>query len=237
MKPTQVHLWQIDLDATTAWPDDCLDVDERRRAASFRSELHRRRFIAAHLALRHVLAHHTGTAAHALPLEADERGKPRLPASFGLHFNLAHSEQLALLALSAGAALGIDVERIRTLGGHAGGTDASAREELALARRHFSAREVKELQAIPASPERTRAFFAAWTRKEAWVKAAGMGLRIDLRELETGLSGARRVEAFLIQPVELPSPWAERGFLAALACGEEPVTLLMESYRAVPLSN
>lgn len=228
-------IWYADLDI----PADagCLDEAERRRAASFRSELHRRRFVAAHAALRHVLAHHTGTAAHALPLQADERGKPQLPASFGLHFNLAHSEELALLALSAGAALGIDVEHSRGLGGNARGTDASAREELALARRHFSAREAEELQAIPAGPERTRAFFAAWTRKEAWVKAAGMGLRIDLRELETGLGGMRRVDDFLVQTLELPPPWADRGFLAALACGEEPVTLLMESYRAAPISD
>jgi len=226
-----VRIWHIDLDEPA--DQGSLDEAERRRAASFRSELHRRRFIAAHAALRHVLSWHTGTAAHALPLEADERGKPRLPEAFGLHFNLAHSEELALVALGA-AAVGIDVEHLRGLGGNARGSEPSAREEVALARRHFSAREVEELDAILVGPARTRAFFAAWTRKEAWVKAAGMGLRIDLRELETGLAGVRQVGDFLVQPVELPPPWAERGFLAALASGEKLVTVRMESYRAVP---
>ncbi len=79
-------------------------------------------------------------------------------------FNVSHSEELALIAVAADGALGIDVEAIRNI-----------RDRDDIAARFFSRRENARLQVLP---ERVRSpsFFACWTRKEAFVKALGDGL-------------------------------------------------------------
>lgn len=90
----------------------------------------------------------------------------------GLHFNLAHSDQLALLAVTRVAALGVDVERIRPF--------ANA---LGIAERFFSAGETTAFEALPPGA-REEAFFHLWTRKEAWLKATGEGIAASLSKIE-----------------------------------------------------
>lgn len=222
-----MHIWQIDLDASASG-ETCLDPAERRRAASFRSDLHRRRFISAHVALRQLLGQQSGTAPHALPLQTGHDGKPVLPPSFGLHFNLAHCEELALLALTRDGPVGVDVERVRSLESRRPGTKDPGEEEVALAMRHFSETEIRELCAVAPDLARIRSFFSGWTRKEAWIKAAGVGLRMDLRTIETGLSGSRQVGDYFIQPVDLRPAWVERGFIASLASTGVPIEIRMQ---------
>jgi len=226
-----VVVWQIDLDAPPP-ADGCLNVAERRRAATFRAELHRRRFMAAHVAMRQLLGLHAGIPPHALPLHTGAHGKPELPSSVGLHFNLAHSEALALLAVTRDGSVGIDVERIRNLESRRAGARDPGGEELALAKRHFSETEIRELCAMTPGIERIRSFFSGWTRKEAWIKAAGVGLHMDLRTLETGLSGSRQVGDYFVQPVDLHPAWVERGFIASLASTGAPTVTQVEMYTA-----
>ena len=105
-------------------------------------------------------------------------GKPFLAESFGgstLRFNLAHSNELALYAFTRGREIGVDVEYIRTL------PDAGQ-----IANKFFSPRENAILQVLPAS-QRQKAFFNCWTRKEAYLKARGVGLSQALDQSEVSL--------------------------------------------------
>jgi 4'-phosphopantetheinyl transferase len=168
-----IELWRVDLDAYPAVGlSDGLSADEVARAARQALDRDGRRLLAARHALRTILARATGRAAGGLVFEVDEFGKPRLPDNEGLAFNLSHSRQECLIATSAGWPIGVDVEVIHPV------ADASA-----LARLHFTIDEQAELEA---AADRDRAFLACWTRKEACVKALGIGLSAEPALIETG---------------------------------------------------
>jgi 4'-phosphopantetheinyl transferase len=181
----EVHLWWMDL-ATPAhqlnelarW----LDASERERAARFHFSLHRRRYIAAHGQMRALLGAYVGAAPDSLRFEHEERGKPRLaaagdgkPPPCDIAFNLSHSDDQGLLAIGRRAVLGADIEVQR----HLHDLDA-------IVRSHFTASELCELYGLPES-RRHDGFFAAWTRKEAYVKALGAGLSVPLDGFEVAL--------------------------------------------------
>jgi len=115
--------------------------------------------------LREILASHLGAPPD---IVVDDRGKPSLRDG-RLAFSLAHTETLAIVAVSAVGPLGVDIERITRMGAIGG-----ARHHAALARRYFTA---DEAAAVASAPE---SFYRLWTRKEAWVKAQGGGLAIPL---------------------------------------------------------
>jgi 4'-phosphopantetheinyl transferase len=97
---------------------------------------------------------------------AGAQGKPAIAG--GPEFNLAHSGDVALIALARDRAVGVDVEQVRAM------PDADG-----IAARFFSAGEQAALAALPAA-ERQAAFFNIWTRKEAFIKATGAGLSFPL---------------------------------------------------------
>lgn len=173
--PPPFELWLVDLDAVGESLADTLDADERARAARFVFERDRARFIAAHQALRHVLARRTGRPADALRFETGVFGKPRLLDAPSCAFSLSHSAGSALIAMSADGEIGVDVEVLRP-----------ADDRLALARRHFTASEQQALAATdPASID--AAFLRGWTRKEACLKALGAGLQVPTESFDVGL--------------------------------------------------
>src|SRR5262249_30459782 len=113
-----------------------------------------------------------------LELVYANHGKPSLTAKFadaGIHFNLAHSDDLALFAFTRAGEVGVDVEWIRPL---------KDMEELVA--RFFSARESELFRELAAS-ERPAAFFNLWTRKEAMLKATGEGIAGSLSAIEVTL--------------------------------------------------
>jgi 4'-phosphopantetheinyl transferase len=170
------QLWRADLDsAPTPAAVACLSDDEWERARRFVFARDRHRFVAAHAALRSTLAQRTGLPGALLDFTLGAFGKPVLVEPAGLHFNLSHSQSVALIAISDSAEIGVDVELLRPM------PDAAA-----LAAHHFTAAEQRALASLP--PERRdRAFLACWTRKEACLKAVGTGLGIDTRSFEAGL--------------------------------------------------
>jgi len=173
-----VQLWCIDLDQPL--PDagrTVLSPDEQARAQRFRFARDRRRFEVGRVALRQLLASRLGTAPAAVVLSSIGHGKPVLaPVSGALHFNLSHSAGFALVAISPTAAVGIDVEGVGELADAAG-----------LAQEHFSAAEHAEWLSLP-QPQRARAFLRGWTRKEACLKAWGIGLSMSPRQVEVGIA-------------------------------------------------
>ena len=172
-----VHAWVGALDEgpdSTHEAAALLSPDELDRAARFRVERHRGRYIACRAGLRRLVAAYLGQEPAALRFAATPLGKPFLrgqEGGSGLRFSLSHSEGLAVFALTVGREVGIDVEARRPV------PDADA-----VARRFFSPLEVSTLQSLP-SDQRAEAFLTCWTRKEAFLKAGGRGLSFPLDRL------------------------------------------------------
>jgi 4'-phosphopantetheinyl transferase len=147
-----------------------LSDDERARARRFAFERDRQAYTITRGVLRTVLGRATGVAPQRLVFEYGRHGKPSLAASAGprVEFNVSHSRRHAVVAVSAAGAVGVDVEDVRTLD-----------DRDALARRTFASEESAAIEATDATA-RDRAFFACWTRKEAFVKATGLGLSFPL---------------------------------------------------------
>jgi len=187
-------IWLADLDAADSGDDAVaiLSEDERVRAARFVFDVHRRRFIACRAWLRARLAERLGRPATSLRFQYGPVGKPALAGGETLRFNVSHSDRYALLAMADGAEVGVDIERLRPL------SDMNA-----LAERVFSAAERAALAAVPAD-RRVDAFFAGWTRKEAYIKARGEGIGL-LGAIEVALTpgDAPRLIRVAGQPDEL----------------------------------
>lgn len=128
--------------------------------------------------MRLLLAAELRASPRELAFEAEARGKPGLAGQFraaGLEFNLSHSGSLALIGWAWRRAVGVDIEFWRAM-----------HDQAALVRRCFSPAEIAAYERLPAE-DRTRAFFDAWTRKEACVKALGKGLALPLRSIEVSI--------------------------------------------------
>jgi 4'-phosphopantetheinyl transferase len=216
-----VHLWTIRLDE--ADPDQAaLSSDERERAVAFRFERDRRRFVAAHAALRSILARYLEVSPESLVFLTGARGKPMLdPARHGaaVHFNLSHSHELALVAVIRDRDVGVDVERARAVPDLEG-----------LVARFFAPAEQAALGRLPAD-RRPEAFFRVWTLKEAYLKACGDGLSRELRHIVVDLDAdAQRAR---VQALDRPGDdcrWEvftlapEPGYVAAIAIEAAPAS-------------
>jgi 4'-phosphopantetheinyl transferase len=169
----EIHVWRIDFRADDGVDDRVLSADERARAAQFRFDEHRRRYVHARSALRMLLAGYLSAAPESFVFAYDRYGKPSVDG--GVHFNVAHSGDVAMAAFSRSCSPGVDVERVRPL------------DDLELlAARVMSPSELARFHAL--EPEaRTRAFFFLWTRKEAVLKAQGVGLSGSMPAIEVSL--------------------------------------------------
>ena len=157
-------MWTFDLDQIdTAVLLPVLSKDELDRAARFRFDVHRQRYIAARAALRYVLGWLTERSPAELIFKYGEHGKPRL-AGNGLEFNLSHSENRALIGITDGDAIGVDIEKVNP-----------ERSNPEIAKRFFAEREIAALEQFDAGAY-SKAFFNCWTRKEAVLKAVGTGI-------------------------------------------------------------
>ena len=190
LREGQVHVWRASLDQARAhlpqWTRTLGDV-ERSRAERFLLERDRHRFVARHGILREILAGYLAMGADQLRFRYGRHGKPRLVNESGrgaLHFNLSHSDRMAVFAFTYGRLVGIDVERVRA---------GIPWDDIAA--QFFTRRENRRLRRLPEN-ERPRAFLVAWTCKEAYVKARGDGLSFPVDRVEVSVSppALRRVE-------------------------------------------
>jgi 4'-phosphopantetheinyl transferase len=175
-------IWVISLPRTSDgfgafW--QVLSPDERQRANEFYRPSDSSKFVSSHAALRIVLAHYVETAPRHLRFVCGAHGKPAIDPGLGLpdiRFNLSHSGNRAVVAVSMVSEVGIDIERVEP-----------ARAKLAIAERFFSPQEFDTLRTLPQS-DRVLAFFSCWTRKEAYLKARGDGLSLQLSEFDVSLA-------------------------------------------------
>jgi len=200
MDHPEVSVWHAELDLppdTISGLRDLLADDELHRVSHMRFERDRRRFIAAHGALRGLLGQYLGIRPRQVQFRLSASGKPTLNRDLNsqLTFSLSHSAGLALIAIANGADVGVDVEHVSYE------TDC-----LDVARHWFSAAEAHALESMP-DRQRTQAFFDLWTRREAWAKARGDGLAMPKTVLSAG--PGREWSVFPLRPAP--------GYVGALA--------------------
>jgi 4'-phosphopantetheinyl transferase len=183
----EIHVWLAGLNDPgigLKYFADYLSLAERNRAAQFKFLPDRRRYLVAHAALRSILGMYLNVHPVAIEFGSGPVGKPKLAHNFAsseLGFNLSHSGEIALIAVTRGSEIGVDVERIR--------------EDFAfepIAQRFFTANEVAALQDLPVDLQR-EAFYKCWTSKEALLKAKGTGLSGSLDEVQIMLMPGARV--------------------------------------------
>ena len=167
--PDLVHVWRLPLTqppAQLAVLAQTLGDEERARARRFHFDRDRDAYTCARGALRTLAGRYVAQRPDALGFGYRARGKPYLTAPPGdsLQFNVSHSGELALLAFTRGREVGVDVERRRPL-----------QDLRSLAQTSFSPAEYAALLGVPAH-DQTDAFFACWSRKEAFIKATGEGI-------------------------------------------------------------
>lgn len=179
--PPPYRLWLATLAEPPADDDaGLLSRTERARAERFVFERDRRRYVAAHAALRRTLAQELGEAPQALRFETDRFGKPWLDHAAPWAFSLSRCGDLAVIALAPQGAIGVDLELLREV------PDGEA-----LAAQHFGVAERAEWRALPPA-QRAAALLRCWTRKEACLKAIGSGLSVPPQQVDAGIGGARR---------------------------------------------
>ena len=179
MTPTELHVWRAVLDqpqtVAQRWHDQ-LAPNEQARAKRFHFERDRRRFIVARGVLRSILATYLNALPAQLTFDVGAYGKPSLPDQ-SLQFNMSHSHELAVYAITLNQAVGIDVEyMLRPV------ADIDQ-----LVDRFFSANESAVYHALPPD-EKHSAFFRCWTRKEAYIKAIGEGLSHPLDRFDVAFA-------------------------------------------------
>jgi 4'-phosphopantetheinyl transferase len=145
-----------------------LDPDELRRADRFRFAHDRERYIVGHGLLRRVLSHYIGTSPQEIAFARGAHGKPFLPGQ-GIQFNFSDTKDGILVAVGRGLELGADVETMQRTVDH-----------LAVSTHYFTPEEQED---ILRSSDTKRRFLELWTRKEAVLKASGVGIMEDLKVL------------------------------------------------------
>jgi 4'-phosphopantetheinyl transferase len=170
----EVHVWRCRLELPSresAGLTATLSPVEKNRAARFVREEDMRRFIFSHRALRSILGSYLHVGPERIAFRVNRYGKPFLAGRFkesDMRFNMAHSGKLALVAVTRGREIGVDVEVVR-----------DAVDFVQIADRFFSIEEKRYLRSQP-SAKMEEAFFRCWSRKEACIKALGKGLSCPL---------------------------------------------------------
>ena len=210
LQPGEVHAWLFDLDGDigAVAGEQALSPQEYERARRFKFDLDRRRFITRRGILRHLLAHYLDMDPASIIYITNPYGKLSL-AGNALVFNLSHSQGRAAFELGLYPSVGVDLEQVRPL------PDLAA-----LSARWFSPRELVEIATLP-SDIQTEAFFYAWTQKEAYIKARGMGLSVPLEQFSVAVDPRQPGGLVEIKGWQMAACSPEPGWRAAVCAQSE----------------
>ncbi len=230
-----VHVWRLTLDLPPAQIDNLRRVltnDERVRADRFHADRHRHRFIACRAQVRQLLAGYLNERPERIDFRLGPQGKPALAVPWNdseIDFNVSNSHEMALCAVALKCELGVDIEHLR-----------KGRDHEGLAARFFAPQEVESLNALPAD-RRAEGFLRCWTRKEAVLKAVGIGLSFPLDRLVVTLAprDPARVLAFDGTPAAAANWWLEHlepapGYVGALAARGDRIEICRWTFESTP---
>jgi len=178
--PSEVHVWAVWLRAPAGINNLCralLSSPEVAKADTFVFEHLRRSYEVSQGALRLLLARYMMCRPRDIDFQAGPGSKPALCGDSRIRFNLSHAGGLALYAFAYDCEVGIDVEEVRGM-----------RDFAEVAAAHFCPEETAELLSMDDTESRIEAFYRCWTRKEAYVKAVGDGLRVPLHQFQVTLA-------------------------------------------------
>ncbi len=177
-----VHVWRASLTVTPERVGALirtLATDERTRAERFRFDRDRTRYIVARGLLRAIIGRYRDEEPGAIAFQYNAFGKPSLPDEPGkdrIRFNVSHADDIALYAVTRNREVGVDIEGVRA-------DMASER----IAERFFSLQEIVALRGLDPALQH-EAFFACWTRKEAYIKARGESITVGLDQFDVSLA-------------------------------------------------
>lgn len=224
-----VHVWAWDcacsaFDLTHYIP--LLSPEECFLMQRFRFERDRVRYGISHAILRILLGRYLGVQSSSLSFDQNEFGKPSLAQTVvgsELTFNLSHTNRVGLLAIAAGLAIGVDIEEVRPV-------------ECGTVERYFSTQEQSSLGTL-AGADWLEGFYNCWTRKEAILKAEGLGLNVRLDAFDVSLSPSVKATVLGVRPTAgFTSNWhlvelrPALGFVGALATNVVPASVTCYSF-------
>jgi 4'-phosphopantetheinyl transferase len=208
---SSIHAWRACMPVLAPLEPELFEIlsaEETARSKQFVFARDRRRFVVARGVLRVLLARYTNTNPADLSICRTANGKPFAAGDAMPQFSVSHSDQIALIAFAHGQ-IGVDVERVREMP-----------DLIGIARRFFSAGELEQVHALP-EESRRQAFFALWTRKEAYLKATGEGIAA-LDSLSVSFTSDLRLRTFDSssrdgRPRRIEALRMRGGYVAALA--------------------
>lgn len=220
-----IHIWRACLELKEFQINGLLETlssDELDRARRYHFKKDQDRFICSRGILRKIIAYYLGENPKNLQFEYTSLGKPLLAENsnfYDLHFNISHSNTLALYAIASKSIVGIDIEYLRK---------DTATEQIA--RKFFTQNEISSLKNAPEA-RREKLFYQFWTRKEAILKAIGKGISFPMDQLDvssingTAYSPARFPEENkALRKLYLQDIKLDEGYVAAIAyegCGKD----------------
>lgn len=224
----EAHVWVwsfAELEEPREADLEILDEQERHRTARFYFAPDRVRYAACHAKMRRILGSYLGRPPDSLVYREGGGGKPGLalaPNDASIRFNLSHSKTIGVLAVTVGMEVGVDVEDVRPI-------------EREVAKRYFSAAEFASMEGLD-EQEWLDAFYRCWTRKEAILKAEGLGLRIPLDSFDVSVRAEEPAKLLAARPeAKLSAKWqlhpfeAATGTMGALAIGDASARIRMSA--------
>ena len=179
LQRSEIHLWFADLNSLdrSAMSNEVahwLHGEEKNRYNRYQSQSQKEHFLFGRVLLKTILSKYIGCAPVDLKFDFDTRGKPFLSSNntLSVTFNLSHSDNRLVFAVSKSQDLGVDLEIIK-----------KERAILKIAERYFSPSETRELRNLPKASQVKR-FYELWTLKESVLKACGSGLSRGLSKIE-----------------------------------------------------
>lgn len=166
-----VDIWLLDIEKLSKisydW-ENILSAEEVQRANRFYFEKDKQIFIMLHACKRLALSSYLEQPPEKIRFFFQEKGKPFLKDTL-LTFNLSHTKEMAILAISTDVEIGVDIEKIKTNVNY-----------LDIAKRFFHPDEYHHLTKIEDFQKQQQFFYLLWTAKEALLKATGEGIAAGL---------------------------------------------------------
>jgi 4'-phosphopantetheinyl transferase len=178
LSPEIPHIWVVELsvaEGSLVAYYGLLSKDERNRAARFKFNKDRNKYIICRGALRELSAKYLKMNPKEIVFEYSEFGKPKFTHKTSVRFNVSHSGDFALIGFIENHSIGVDIELIKY-----------DFDVLEIAHNFFSRKEMEALQGMPINLQHI-GFFRCWTRKEAFIKAEGSGLSFPLNSFAVSI--------------------------------------------------